>query len=129
MSDQVAAVSILGFARGAAILGALVLVAACEPLTRPAAPAAPPPTTTLLDAGSLALPADCTVPAGQAYRVSYVVDVAGRAGKPDEISPPEAPACLREALRDWVATFRYAPVSQAERLTADWMLVTARRGS
>jgi hypothetical protein len=129
MSEEVAAVWIPGFTRGVALLGALVLVAACEPLTRPTAPAAPPPPTTLLDAGSLTLPAGCAVPAGQTYRVSYVVDVAGRAAEPDGISPPEAPACLKEALRNWVATFRYAPVTQAEQLTADWMLVTARRGS
>ena len=115
--------------RRPAILCVLVLAAAaCAPLTRPTAPAVPPPTR-LLDAGSLTLPAGCAVPAGQPFRVSYVIDSAGRPGKPDEISPPDAPACLKEALRSWVATFRYAPVSEAERRTADWMLVTAPRGS
>src|SRR5215510_10809255 len=106
--------------RTAAILCVLVLgAAACAPLTRPTAPAAPPPMR-LLDAGSVTLPTGCDVPAGQPFRVSYVVDAAGRPGKPDEISPPDAPACLKEALRSWVATFRYAPVSEAPRLTADW---------
>ena len=66
---------------------------------------------------------------GSPYRLSYVVGVDGRPGNPDAISPPDAPACLQEALRTWVATFRYAPVTEAERLTADWMLVSARRGS
>jgi len=128
MSHDVAAFHARRSVRGVTILCVLVLAAACESLTRPTAPVAPPPTT-LLDAGSLTLPVGCAVPVGQPYRMSYLVDTAGRAGKPDEISPPDAPACLKEALRNWVATFRYAPVSEAERLTADWMLVTARRGS
>ena len=129
MSHDVAVFNVRRSVGGATILSVLVLAAACEPLTRPEAPAAVPPPTTLLDAGSLTLPTGCTVPAGQPYRVSYVVDAAGRAGKPDDISPPDAPTCLKDALRNWIATFRYAPVSEAERLTADWMLVTARRGS
>ena len=128
MSPDVAVIHARRSVRGVTLLCVLVLASACEPLTRPTAPAAPPPTT-LLDAGSLTLPAGCAVPVGQPYRVSYVVDAAGHAGKPDDVSPPDAPACLKEALRTWIATFRYAPVSEAERLTADWMLVTARRGS
>ena len=113
----------------AAVACAVILAAGCQTTTTERAAPAPPPPVQLLDAARVELPTDCTVPAGQPYRLSYVVGVDGRPGNPDAISPPDAPACLQEALRTWVATFRYAPVTEAERLTADWMLVSARRGS
>ena len=111
-------------------LCALILAAGCEPLTRPppSKPAEAPPAT-LLDAGTLTLAPDCTVPAGQPYRVRYVVGTDGRTSSPESIGPPDAPPCLAQAFRDWIATFRFAPLPAAEPLTTDWMLVTARRGS
>jgi hypothetical protein len=45
------------------------------------------------------------------------------------ITPPDGPPCLQQALASWIATFRYAPLVQPEHVTADWMLVSARRGS
>jgi hypothetical protein len=107
---------------------ALALTAGCQTITGSAPPAGAP-ATILLEAGDLALPTDCTVPAGRPYRVSYVVGTDGRTANPDAVTPSDAPACLQQALHAWIATFRYAPVSDAERVTADWMLVTARRGS
>jgi len=106
---------------------ALALAAGCQ-MTPPTA-AVPSPTPRLLDAGRLDLPTGCTVTAGRTYRMSYTVGLDGRTGSLGAITPTDAPACLQAALASWVATFRYAPVAQAESVTADWMLVTARRGS
>jgi hypothetical protein len=105
----------------------VVLATGCQTMTGPTAPLPPP--TQLLDAARLQLPATCTVPTGQPYRMSYVVGTDGRTGGLGTVTPPDAPACLRDALKAWVASFRYAPIAQAEPVTADWMLVSARRGS
>ncbi len=107
---------------------ALGLLAGCQTPLSPA-PAAPAPAIQLLDAARLDLPAGCTVTAGRTYRMSYTVGLDGRTGSLGAITPPDAPACLQAALASWVATFRYAPLTQTESVTADWILVTARRGS
>jgi hypothetical protein len=115
--------------RAAIALVALTLAAGCQPMVRPAAQAPEPPATQLLDAARLDLPTDCAVLSGRSYRMSYTVGLDGRTGNLGAITPPDAPRCLQAALAAWVASFRYAPVAQTETLTADWMLVTARRGS
>jgi hypothetical protein len=107
---------------------ALTLAAACQPMVRPVAPSPEPPAR-LLDAGRLELPTDCVVSAGRTYRMSYTVGTDGRTGSLGAITPPDAPTCLQAALKSWVASFRYAPLAQTQPLTADWMLVTAPRGS
>ncbi len=107
---------------------AFILAAACQPVLRPSAPAPEPPAR-LLDAGRLDMPADCAVTSGRTYRMSYTIGLDGRTGSLGAITPPDAPACLQAALAAWVASFRYAPVAQAEAVTTDWMLVTAPRGS
>jgi hypothetical protein len=114
-------------ARVAGIGVALVLVAACQTTTPRAS--VPPPPVQLLDAAGFELPADCAVSAGRTYRMSYTVGADGRTGNLGAITPPDAPPCLQAALGAWVGTFRYAPPAQAESVTTDWMLVTARRGS
>jgi hypothetical protein len=108
--------------------GAFLLAAACQPVVRPSAPAPEPPAR-LLEAGRLDVPANCAVTSGRTYRMSYTVGLDGRTGSLGAITPPDAPACLQAALAAWVASLRYAPVAQAESVTADWMLVTAPRGS
>jgi hypothetical protein len=114
--------------RVAGMVGALVLAAGCQPMVRPTPPAPEPPAR-LLDAARLELPADCAVPAGRPYRMSYTVETDGRTAGLGAVTPPDAPACLQNALKAWVASFRYAPVAHAEPVTSDWMLVSARRGS
>ena len=114
--------------RLAIVGGVLMLLAGCQSMVRPAAPAPEPPAR-LLDAGRLELPTDCVATSGRTYRMSYTVGIDGRTGSLGAITPPDAPACLQAALASWVATFRYAPVAEAEPVTADWMLVTGRRGS
>ena len=75
------------------------------------------------------LPAGCTVSSGRTYRMSYTVGTDGRTGRLGAITPPDAPSCLQAALEAWVGSFRYAPLAHPEAITADWMLVTASRGS
>lgn len=106
---------------------AIALAAGCQ-ATAPTT-AVPPPPTQLLEAARFDLPADCSVTSGRTYRMSYTIGIDGRTGSLGAITPPDAPACLQAALSSWVSSFRYAPLSQAEAATTDWMLVTARRGS
>jgi hypothetical protein len=35
---------------------------------------------------------------------------------------------VQDALRRWVSTFEYRPVTESTPATLDWMGVTARRG-
>ncbi len=105
----------------------LALLAGCQ--TAPPTAAIPPPPAQLLEAGRFALPAGCTVSSGRTYRMSYTVGTDGRTGRLGAITPPDAPTCLQAALEAWVGSFRYAPLAQPEAITADWMLVTASRGS
>jgi hypothetical protein len=107
---------------------ALALAAGCQTITAPTAPPLAPPTQ-LLDAARLELPQDCAVPPGRTYRMSFVVGTDGRTSGSGMITPPDGPPCLQQALTSWIATFRYAPPVQPEQVTADWMLVSARRGS
>jgi hypothetical protein len=106
-------------------VAATVLLAGCatSPTGMPAG--APPPELELIGAGELAIPRDCTAPAGQVYRTTFVVQPDGRVtGAATEAGS----ACLQLALRQWVSTFRYRPVSQATPAAIDWMGVTAARG-
>jgi hypothetical protein len=106
---------------------ALALAAGCQ--TAPPTAAVPPPPVQLLEAGRFDLPAACTVTPGRSYRMSYTVGTDGRTGRLGAITPGDAPTCLQAALEAWVSSFRYAPPAQPETVTADWMLVTASRGS
>ena len=130
MSVRITVPPIEGCKIGRAAIAVLALAVAvgCQPMVRPAQ-APQPPATQLLDAARLALPTDCAVLSGRSYRMTYTVGLDGRTGNLGAITPPDAPLCLQAALAAWVASFRYAPVAQTESLTADWMLVTARRGS
>jgi hypothetical protein len=115
-------------ARWSVALAVLAVAGGCQTSSVSVAPAPPPPVT-LLEAAPLTLPSACAVPAGQPYRMSYEVGTDGRAARVEAITPPDAPACLQEALRTWIASFRYTPLARSETLTSDWMLVSARRGS
>ena|SRR5688572_5035297 len=64
--------------------------------------------------------------ASGSYIVGFTVDPQGRT---TNIKPPEAPACVREALAKWAASFQFSPPSQPLEGTMEWMLVTAPRGS
>src|SRR5688572_7578922 len=70
----------------AAVACAAILAAGCQTTTSERTTPAPAPPVRLLDAGHLELPANCAVPTGQPYRLSYLVGVDGRAGNPDAIS-------------------------------------------
>jgi len=130
MSVRITAPPIEGrkIGRAATAVLALAVAVGCQSIVRPAQ-APQPPATQLLNAARLDLPNDCAVLSGRSYRMTYTVGLDGRTSNLGAITPPDAPLCLQVALAAWVASFRYAPVAQTESLTADWMLVTARRGS
>ena len=112
----------------AAILGngllaaALLLGSGCA--GNRVAPEAPPPDVQLLGAAELALPDDCAVAPGTVYRTLFEVQPDGRVSSPVSAS---GIGCVQQALRDWVATFSYAPSGTATPVAFDWMAVTASR--
>lgn len=103
------------------LLTSLVL-AACG--SAPPRVQAPAPELQLLDAAPLMI-ADGCVPSGS-YIVNFTVD---RQGRTTDIAPPDAPACVREALAAWAASFRYAPPATRTPASVEWLLVTGSRGS
>jgi hypothetical protein len=107
----------------AALLALTVLLSAGCAGTRPAAPPVPPPLQ-LLDAADLALPNDCVAAPGAVYRTLFEVQPDGRVSGPSSAS---GEGCVQQALRDWVATFSYAPTGAATPVAFDWMAVTASR--
>ncbi len=104
-----------------ALLG-LSLVAGCVAPTRISAPPAPPPQ--LLGAAEIDIPLSCEVTPGAVYRTNFKVQSDGHVS--DAISEA-GDGCVQRALRDWVATFSYAPLPEATAVAFDWMLVTATR--
>lgn len=99
-----------------------LLLAGCVS-TRPATP--PAPELQLLEAGTLAIPPGCEPAPGAVYRTAYVVLPDGRV---DAVASESGSDCVQEALRQWVATFRYRPVDEPTAAVLDWMNVTAARG-
>ena len=108
---------------GVSAAATLALLAACSSTPRHVTPPAPP--LELLDAGPLVLPSDCEPARGKVYRTGYIVradgSVAGTAAQ-------SGSGCIEEALRQWVATFRYRPPGVAMETVIDWLAVTASRG-
>ena len=82
-----------------------------------------PPELQLLDAGALEMPPDCEPARGVVYRTGFVVLPDGRV---EAVASGSDSGCVQEALRQWVATFRYRPVGQPTVL--DWVVVTGTRG-
>ena len=85
----------------------------------------PVPELQLLDAGTLAIPPGCEPAPGAVYRTAFVVQPDGQVAG---VASESGPGCVQEALRQWVATFRYRPVDQPTAAVLDWMNVTAARG-
>jgi hypothetical protein len=112
--------------RGSAVAVLIVSVAGCSALPgQRAAEAIPPVELRLLSAGALDLPSDCEPASGAVYRATYLVGQDGRVG---DVRAESAPACVRNALVEWVAGFRYAPPGAPVPATIDWMAVVAQRG-
>jgi len=109
------------------LLACVVLLAGCA--SQPdQAPSLRPPVRELqlLDAGMLEIPRGCEPAHGTVYRTSFTVQTDGRV---TAVVSDSGPGCVQDALRRWVATFRYRPVAGALPATIDWLDVTARRGS
>jgi hypothetical protein len=79
----------------------------------------------LLAAGMLEIPPGCEPVRGAVYRTAYVVQPDGRVAA---IASESGSGCVQEALRQWVATFRYRPVDEPTATVLDWMGVVAARG-
>ena len=107
-------------------LASLVLgLGACAP-TPPRTTAAPPEVPPrLLSAAPLELPAGCEPGRAAVYRTHFVVEADGRVSEPRSET---GDGCVEQALRDWVATFRYEPVTTRTPIAFDWIAVTAKRG-
>jgi hypothetical protein len=88
---------------------------------------APPPDAELqlLETGTLEMPPGCEPARGAVYRTAFLVQPDGRV---DAVASESGSGCVQEALRQWVATFRYRPVAQPTTAVLDWMGVSAARG-
>jgi hypothetical protein len=91
--------------------------------TRVASP--PAPALQLLEAGALQIPPGCEAAPGAVYRTAFVVQTDGRV---DAVASESGSGCVQEALRQWVAAFRYRPVAAPTAAVLDWMGVSAVRG-
>jgi hypothetical protein len=98
------------------------LVAGCAGTRLTASP--PPPEVQLLAAAELQLPSDCVAASGVVYRTEFEIRPDGRVHEPVSAT---GNGCVEKALRDWVATFSYAPLNAATPIAFDWMAVTATR--
>lgn len=103
-------------------LGAVAAACTSVSMRQGEVPGVQPPR--LLSAGTLELPHDCSVTPGAVYRADFVV---GPDGDVDSVSPGMGPQCARDALAEWIRTFRYEPGASSSAATIDWMAVVARR--
>ena len=111
------------FPRSAVIFLTMILLSACQ-TPRPLEPAAPAAPLRLIGSDPLTLPESCRASG------SVIIDFTVlESGQTDNIRPADAPACVQEALTAWVASFRYAPVSQRAPASVEWLLVEAKKGS
>ena len=103
------------------LIACSLFFAACE------APPAPrsepgPPKLQLISSAPLSLPETCEAPGSAAVEFSVLPD-----GRTTDIRPAAASPCLSEALRAWVAAFRYQPVTGLTQSRIEWLLVTGAR--
>jgi hypothetical protein len=109
---------------GIALAGTLILAGCVSPAARAPAPA-PVPALELLNTGPLELPTGCEPGRGTVYRTSFVVQPGGRTAT---AASESGEGCVQDALRHWVSTFQYQPISTPASTVIDWMAVTAPRG-
>jgi hypothetical protein len=83
-----------------------------------------PPPVQLVSTGELDLPGDCAATPGAMYRTLFEVRPDGRVTAPRS-EPGNSDGCVQQALREWVATFTYAPLDATTPVAFDWMAVTA----
>jgi hypothetical protein len=83
-----------------------------------------PPPVQLVSTGELDLPGDCAATPGAMYRTLFEVRPDGRVTAPRS-EPGNSEGCVQQALREWVATFTYAPLDATTPVAFDWMAVTA----
>jgi hypothetical protein len=83
-----------------------------------------PPPVQLVSTGELDLRGDCAATPGAMYRTLFEVRPDGRVTAPRS-EPGNSDGCVQQALREWVATFTYAPLDATTPVAFDWMAVTA----
>lgn len=103
-------------------LAAVMLASAGCVVTRPVTTSPPP--VQLVEAAAFNLPDDCVAAPGAVYRTLFEVQPDGRVSAPRSES---GDGCVQQALREWVATFSYAPLPAPAAVAFDWMAVTASR--
>ena len=103
----------------------LVLTAACSSMPAAGPETVGAPSLPLLSSGALEIPRDCAMRSGVIYRTRFVVQPDGHVA---DVVAEAGPVCVREALAQWVGTFRYPPVAASVPSAIDWMAVTAKRG-
>ena len=101
----------------------VLLVAGC--VSTPTAPPTPAPDLQLLSAATLDMPRGCEADQGAVYRTAFTVQPDGHV---THAASATGDGCVQDALRRWVSTFRYMPVSKEMPAVIDWMNVTASRG-
>jgi hypothetical protein len=84
----------------------------------------PPLQPQLISAAPLQIASACVV--SSAVDIDYSVQTDGSVS---DLSMSDAPPCVRDALRAWVSSYRYAPPSAPVATGFAWMRVTAQRGS
>lgn len=111
---------------GVALLAVVLAGTGCVAV-RPAdnSPPSSPPLQ-LLSAGELDLPSACTTTPGAVYRTLFEVQTDGTVSAPRSAATSDD-GCVQHALREWVATFTYAPLAEPMPVAFDWMAVTASR--
>ena len=90
------------------------------------APAPPAPELQLLGAAELVMPRGCEATPGVMYRTHFNVQPDGRVS---DAASESGNGCVQQALRTWVNTFSYAPLSDVTPVAFDWMIVTAARNN
>ena len=98
-----------------------LVLSACSGI--PSAPLAPE--LELVSSAPLELPASCAVAGGSIYRAEFTVAADGTVSG---IATTGAAECARQALANWVSTFRYRPPPRDVPAVMDWMPVVAERG-
>jgi hypothetical protein len=110
-----------GWHAGMVALTVGLLVAGCASTALRTPPAA---TLQLIGSGPLEIPNGCDARPGAMYRTGFVVQPDGRVA---DATSESGDGCVQAALRQWVSTFAYQPISEPTPTVFDWMMVTGSR--
>lgn len=104
------------------LIAATAALAGCQ--TAPTKSPAARPSLRILQSQPLVLAENCEANGSFFVEFSVLSD-----GRTSNITPPQGPACVQQALTAWVSSFRYEPPGQDTPAGVEWMLVTAPKGT